>query len=541
MDILRHSMNLLRPKKLQSMAEPFWFDQAKVARMPEIGLPVYKLNVCDQLNFIEPVKSDDDMKPPKTRHLFNHMASKLFSQLESPWFEQFSTRVLLASYPVDRFTLLVAVWLVGHQCGHHQLESLMSELVDAVHHQEANSCNEEQLLQLDQIGSVWVTYRRRYCAMQFSNSSLASATSNSEWTEQGENGYDNNSNSSSSNDDDDDSDSFKGRSSSSISAGLDKPSVAKLRRQIDIELGLSGNNDKCLLCGHERGQQLSGGGLGKALEIQRCQKCHYDRWQECCAISQKSLQLASVNSVLSSKQTLSSLMLVQPAEWLRHLVKIRQPMSSIISDNQSTNDNNRRAASERIDISENFQRLTLIRSDDEEDESKDDGSGSIGSDQSDGSISSSKPDLATTINYKQVLTNFMASRVMHPRRLISAKTGNASESLQMLRHTIADRDHELTTATTLVVNALDLLLSDQIQLDKRQSEPVELCLRLSRAGRIWACASRSEFVQLPLGCGRKFDSLELVKLTGVKLDAPSSKPVCPFCGSLLSEITSVSR
>lgn len=88
--------------------------------------------------------------------------SGISETLGSSWFRQFAERSLIESYPLDRFTILVGVWQVAVECGHRPLEQLISQLVDQLAHEESNSMNEEELLNLSQVGSFWVTYHKHW-------------------------------------------------------------------------------------------------------------------------------------------------------------------------------------------------------------------------------------------------------------------------------------------------------------------------------------------------------------------------------------------
>ena len=340
----------------------------------------------------------------------------LMNEYRSSWFAKFTQCLLLEPYHLDRFSIFVSLWIIGVQCGHAQLEQLMCELCDQIFHQETNSCQLEELMQLTQAGSFWVTHRKRFQASlkrgSFSPSlgllldeeNLNELVSDEEEEEEEEE-----------EDEEDQSEESKdreevhelggesvGRSVSLLAwltSGDDGAKRAsnlgdkfgpigemkrldlalRLRRQIERELLLG---DQCVLCGREPSGQLL-----EPVQWGHCVECGLELWGAIyCSCSFRSFPLVSMHN-LASISAASRLEIVSPGEWaLRALEAVDQIAVSGGSESAKLGARPKTSGDraseeteitgERIELTDKFERLTVIRnsshsSTDDEDQDQD--------------------------------------------------------------------------------------------------------------------------------------------------------------------------
>lgn len=491
--VLRRSTYLLRYLNLGETfkSEELYLNKASITRISSIGFPKF---VVDDLFDTKQVLKGDKNSHESLGNLLaiqeEQQASLLHRILQSEWFEEFLNKTLNQAYPMDRFTILASVWIIAVECKHNLLEQLVEELVDQIHHEEANSCNEEELMQLTQPGSFWLTHHRRYKA------TLSKSTCVEEQFEDGE-------------DDDDDNEEDRsggGNSTSSVNDSLEVADIngivkdhvnitndsrARLRKQIDLEI-LHGS--ACLICGRKPSQLLG------PISVGSCSACTNRYHLQHCSLSYKPLPLFSLQFLKSFRPNLERLVLISPNEWTRYIIRARLDAGRKVSE---------AAPKERIDISETFEKLTVIRD-----------SEPIEQNHTDNDDNSSESEDA----YCKMLRKFAQK---------ADNGGHLSESVQMIRFCGKQ-------STELPLCASDLLIMQSERLDERF---LDLRLvgseSLPEVGSLWQCVARSGVSKLALGCGRLFSSLELLRSGKAKEDTLSYSFACPFCELQMSKVVSL--
>lgn len=325
-------------------------------------------------NLVE-ILPDDTGKDEEER-----LSNRIFS---SSWFKEFINNNLSKAYPLSRFTVLIAIWIISVDCSHKVLEQLTGELIDQIYHEEANSNNEEELLQLTQVGSFWVTYHKKYTATlrQVNLSQIYDDNDNGEISS-----HDNTSESLSP------SSSSLASSNSSVSLlhghhnlgetlltdeGKDEDNDGDNSLQVDLKFKLKQlineellHGIKCIICSYEPTE------LFEPLNTNSCPKCANQKPVERCSISYRPLELVCFNSLMKFKPNIRKLVLVSPNEWARYIIAPKLACLRIglklakNEDNDQTfsefkqhqqKEGEQQQVVERVVVAGNYERLTVIR------------------------------------------------------------------------------------------------------------------------------------------------------------------------------------
>lgn len=482
--ILRQSIFLLNyinesPNSVEELDENYksqydlWLDKSYTdsLRQQNQGFAVYlvndiskfliKLNNNNQIS--RPSKIVDLLKSHESLIDSGSLDGRLGNVISSEWFQEFITDNLSKGYQLSRLTILVAIWIIAVDCHHKVLEQLIGGLIDQIYHEEANSNSEEELLQLRQVGSFWVTYYKKHEAtIRQMNSSQT---------------YDDNDDGERSSFDDD-ATSVDSSSNSSVSlfnnSGVIERGInvdnniindetmkrdqedafsesivglrSRLRRLIDDEV-LHGV--KCIICLYEPTE------LFEPLNTSFCPKCSNLKPVERCSISYRPLELVCLDSLMSFKPNITKLILVSPNEWARYLIAPKLAALRRISlksaksaESAATSANvgddiqkvgierqEQQQVGEHVVVTENYERLTVIRGDtnqarqkmmdrEDDDEGENDKSSSSSIDSSSSASSSSSRTSSLLLQENDSLTyedkNKFARRVRRKKKL----TGN---------------------------------------------------------------------------------------------------------------------
>lgn len=484
-----------------------WIDtREQIKRINSIGFPIYTLDIhsTNSSSNLRPRSNSDGSFVDHFKTICASavedeyfVKSELSQILASKWFQQFLGITLSQNYPLDRFNSLIALWIVADICECNSMENLMSELVDQIYHEESNSCNVDELLQMGtQVGSYWLSYHRRHQV------TFASATSIEVDEDQGDD------------QDEDDGDELSQRSAESedlsnfeAKSGTGN-SRAKLRQLMKDEL-LEG--PICLMCGSRPREPLT------CLQQQySCSKCHHSETPKVgdfCALSRRALPLVRLDTLKQQLRGEKSLVLVSQNEWLRQGLAISSNRIARLPTARAFTEQ----TSERVDIKANFERLTIIR--DTSEPQEDEEYGSLADD-----ADSEDDDEVNTM--KSTLRAYMSSAE-------SRQDLSASESIKMLRFVRNDPSQP---------NGISLCSNDFLILDQQDGlKQVDFRLVASDSlialtgGSLWICGSRSSVSKLRRGCGRLFGSLELLRHP--KTTAPLDGFVCCFCHLGLRKLT----
>lgn len=501
MCILRQSIYLLKYINIsgdnQRIDEKrIWLDRRLISKITGISFPTYQLYFDEALLNIKSgyVCFSEELETLDSSQFL------LKTTINSNWFKQFLNLSLDNLYPLDRFTILIAIWIVGVKSGHQALEQLMSDLTDQIIHEEANSCDREELLQLSQLGSFWLSYHKRYKA----TTKQADLFSQNVYDEADQSSY---------------IDSIVSSSSESVylahtnsDAKQDESDNStqlvdlrrKLRKVIDNELL---NGIDCLVCGHQPSKLL------EPLSTNSCLSCHNGPVEHC-SISYRPLDLFNIKSLMSFRANLSGLVVISANEWARKMIEpnLALKLSRFMQVSQEDQ------VAERIDISENFERLTVIRRSSQSD-SSDEEKCTLSSDED-----ATAPNEKALIqdSYLNIIESYALSN--HSKRLISSEL---SESLKMLKFVKPD------CSMSLPLFSPDLLVMDSLENSIRIS--IVASNNLFASGSLWSCSARSLISQLLVGCGRMFTSVELVGLGQGALNEFS----CPICKCQLNQVLSL--
>jgi len=451
-----------------------WVDRTEIKRTMGLGFPIYTMNIDSsserRSSVNERVTGTDvtDASPQSN------------DVLRSSWFRDFSEAIMSRAYPIDRFTVLIALAIIGVRCQHLTLEQLIGELVDQMVHEEANSCMEDELMQLRQVGSFWLSYRRRFQVL-FNCSSL-------EQTE----------------------DCFEIDGSESLSTASSSPGRVlsnHLSKETELELrsGLRSlineeliNGSTCPLC------QFKPAELLQSLRFYSCPGCNKPPLYS--SITFAPLQLFSLDSLLIRQPNLRSIIIISPNEWSHHLLKFNDPKTS------------RRSAevvvSEVICLSESVQRLTVVR----EPRPGEDKS-NLASDDDDG---------------------LWAEQFLDPElNLILRKSINMPTKMDAKRASISLRllSAAAPSCISLALCSSDVLIMDSVSNKKTNSCSLKLLISLMNDNKsdLWTCSGRSPISGLMFGCGRLFTGLELVS-SG---QDETSGRACLICKCQLSRVYSL--
>lgn len=430
--------------------------------------------------------------------------SALLRTLISDQFRRFVGERLVASYPLDRFTILVAIWIVALESGHATLEQLAAELVDQIHHQESNSLDQDELLALDQLGAFWLSHHKRHSASTKARpatllgsppSSSASSLVASDC-------------------------SLPADQQRDQKVGLSDQLKAKLRRIIDDELlvGLA-----CPVCGQwppAANPESDFGQLLAPLKMSYCNKCRHRPNASRCALSFRPLKLIRLESILAvsnpgSTAKPAALIVLSAGEWARACL---QTNVGLLATPEGL-------AGQQIHVTDKFQRLTMIRQVPASisplgdtklihpglnDYDQDDAVKLLGDFMSERGKSNQN-----RLRERQIVTNNEAPLLHH----------KASESLLMIAFIAAGRKN----ITHMPVCRIDLLQLDSLPND----DFICICLAGTddlASDQLWRCSKRSGLSQVMLGCGRLYTAYELVRSGQSK----SSLFSCPICQLELS-------
>lgn len=419
---------------------------------------------------------------------------------------------LACGYPLERFTVMVGLWIVALEAGHANLEQLVSELVDQLHHEEASSLDVDELLSLSQLGSFWLSRHKRFSASTKTRSEAhldrdddledteldsCSSSASSEASEQ---------------------QSLDGARTKRKLSLADHSLGAKLRRIIDDELLIG---VVCPVCGQwPYGDAHSAGELLLPVKRDYCTKCRHRHSANRCAISFRPIQIISLESILAMTMQSSSLaeqpalVVVSAGEWARACLRASSKQSELLAAPGGS-------GGEQIEVTEKFERLKVIRDSDRWCEDITTGA------------EEQQPEEDQSEQYVKLLDTFMSRRACgnrqrsnHSQQLVGRQDRitygqRVSESLLMIGSICGQKN-----PIKLPVCAVDLL-----QLDST-STPANNFIRLCVAGtddladdQLWRCCMRSNISQVMLGCGRLYLALELIR-------SGCSKPAqftCPYC------------
>lgn len=443
--------------------------------------------------------------------------SELIENLRSSWFIDFIARCINTSYPMDRFTLLTAIWIISVECRHSSLEQLANELVDRLAHEETSSGSLEDLLRLSQLGAIWLSRHKRHQVTHLNR--VESKSSEPQLVESDE---ESNLSVSGSNSSSSQNGSASDRRSARSAPIEPINSRRKLRQLIDNELIFG---SRCPVCSERQSNQLFA-----CLELDFCPSCSSRMSLERCSLSFRAIPIVGLASLLAFRPKLERLLILNASEWLRMILRARSR-----TDGDSKGESESRAKIERVDISDNFERLTMIRRN--SDRNSTDSSATIEESQSESEEDSdlqfgskSKPEIGQTdeeIGAAEpiaTLSRFLESRLAS--RKAKQSDDQASESVDSIRCSPP-------SSTFLVLNGSDLLLLES-QTSLADLNLVRVGLSASnewrRFGNILGCQSRSSASQLLLGCGRLFCSFELLRVAG-------DLSLCPFCSRELSRVS----
>jgi hypothetical protein len=354
---------------------------------------------------------DADVTPPLSSSTAFNDNSTVRGLVGSDWFRgQLHTIWETLQQSMDKFSILVALWIVAVECRHGAAEHLIGELVDQLHHQEANSCQLDELMQLTQVGSFWLSYKKRY-VVTLKHDQAVQALSK----------YDQGDDDDDEDDDDDDDDQLlseidqdervqkQGHQDQAVGggpatgvnglpsspmAGHKQDWGAQLRAIIDDEL-LYGR--RCLLCDRQ-----PSGDLLEPIKLSACADCGLEFWPLTgtgpaarpnnlfCSLSFQPINWLPLESLLAACERIrptarpnwSRLVAVTANEYgqqvLRAIRLVDERLLFVSSSQDGAtssplpgSDHSNQLMGERIDISDRFERLTVLRSralDDDEDE-----------------------------------------------------------------------------------------------------------------------------------------------------------------------------
>lgn len=415
-----------------------------------------------------------------------------------------------------RFTIMVALWIVAIHAGHTSLEHLISELVDQIFHEETNSLDLDELLSLSQLGAFWLSHHKR-----FSANTKVRAGPHLDSTDLEDNQFDSCNSTSSSSPPLSDFPELQTSGNQQARLSLADQSLgAKLRRIIDDELLIG---VACPACGHRPAEAHSAGELLLPVKRDYCTKCRHRHSAHRCAISFRPIQIIGLESLLAiAKQNTSqnermSLIVVSAGEWARACLRANSKRLKLFAAPEGL-------GGEQIEVTEKFERLTVVR--DEEWQCED----IISETEEQLSDSASEPP-GQNEQYVKLLDTFMGQRCNRQksnfsRQLVGSHeritfSQRASESLLMIG-SIRGRKNLIK----LPVCAVDLL-----QLDSTSTSANNF-IRLCVAGtddladnQLWRCCMRSSISQVMLGCGRLYLALELVR-SGQSMQSQFTCPTC---------------
>lgn len=441
---------------------------------------------------------------------------------KSNWFKKFLNGILSEPYNLDRFILLTAIWIVGTECNHQSVPQLINELIDRIVHEEAASCSVEDLMLLSQPGSIWLTKYKLHQVTylhKISTSTQKERASYQAETESSEDEIDVESTSS-------ENDMFRSeRAEIQLDVTLygSINTKSKLRKIFNDEIIFG---FRCQICSEHRS-----GVLLASLELDSCPTCTNLLSFEYCSISFRPLALTKLQSMNAFRPDLSFLYLISTPHWVRLILRAQKEIESKRTDSHdhgSIEDKTQNSRNERIDISENFQRLTVIRDEQEDDLISSERSSSFSSSDDENSMTNSGDP-----NHLDALLQFMIKRATTDQRKYQLTFDRPTESIEFLRSTQSNcREVSLNSGDIL-------LLEDPSTLNNLNLIRITLVTSnvWRRFGQLYGCLLRSPLSQLQIGCGRLFSSLELAAL-GI-ISKEHSEGVCPCCSCDLTLVKSL--
>lgn len=418
------------------------------------------------------------------------------------WFTQFISRLDI-KYEMERFAIWMAIFIIARECNHEQVQSISAEMFEQTFHQETNSGIAEDMLQLRQLGSITLSYYKRFSdAPMFKNMHTGLGEAAIE-------------------DEDDD---LMG----TVSKDDNLHSI--LRRILDTEL-LKG--EECEVCRHQPSEVL------EPLKWSCPNGCRYGRKGVLidlyCSISFRRVEIVPFSALARLQPQIKRIILLSSSEWARKFVlQIRDKQSDQIDPRDNL------VVEERIDISSKFQRLTMLRrrsgpgNDNEQDDSDSDDDSSI---ESTGVARSEEQSVSASD--LQIFNQFIKSSERRRTGIIhGALDQELSESVKVIRFLTED-----SNVGTVPLCLDELYVGDSIHSCSVIALYVHVRRSLWSHGKIWHCHRRSQVSNLMIGCGRYYQSVELT-LTGNGSMSGSnyaSQVKCPNCGQDLDVLTRLSE
>lgn len=421
----------------------------------------------------------------------------------SRWFLQFVSLILDEPYPIKKLVPVIVTLIASQSCEHSQATELMIDLIPQIHCDQASSYRLDDCIELVEPGSIWLSYHKQ----------LRSGSLFVDYKHEITSGQDDSYSRSNSSD----SLEMDTRTKSSaaeykISENLDLQKK-QLRTIIDNELliGLS-----CVICGAEPDRTQPLGALDKPHALcTQCAAIGSRRTELRCSISARPIELLDLTHFLrpiSSDCDLEGLVLLSAGEWCRY-------------DTRTSSQDDTRASCanqyERVDISEKFQRLTVIRATNEIE----------------------KPNVPIESAEAMEISQIIELSAHKDNRLDRGEQSTCG-SLRVLRY--VNQNPSIRTRKLPICES-DLLLIEQDAGDARGVlSRLKVAARhypdATAGGSIWVCCERSPVSGLMIGCDRVFLSSELIRLGGL-LEANQSRRVqiCPMCSNTLSELEPMSE
>lgn len=556
--------------------QTIWFNRKDLIKSNGIGFSRYSIDLNDFKKNLTSQKQEDEtrvelierlarLKPTGHR---NDGLSRLIDLMNLEWFVEL-LRLLFERvyyYPFDRFTILVSIYIVSVESNHRTMQNLVGLLIDQIYHQETNSCSLDELMQLTQVGSFWLSHRKRFLATFKQHQDQDEELSKEDDEDEDEVEDDDGRNGESEEDTDNEP---TNRGPTSI-AGRQRQQAAsvdlhqELRKLIDLEL-LIGSN--CLLCNRE-----PSGELLEPIHLVRCPSCSLELSSPHCSISYRSIGWLSLDCISSYLPHLNQLVALTPNEWLRQMLAIvgeQQKQSGERRKSMRADEEQRTTTVERIDISDTFERLTMVRgrSQDGDAHLADSSSDSSGSDESDEGAEPLQANERDHLeDYVHLMRVYLADRLRDAGNARESTSADQGDSLAMIRLAASGRGQH-----QVAVNASELVISDslndliklklfvkcpsgwplsppnhQVEVSRHTGRPTTTTTTgdssggCSRTGRlcnnqlILACQSRSPVSQLMTGCGRLYGRSDFVRSTGMR--ATSADLACPSCAGRLLEL-----
>lgn len=476
--ILRQAICLLRYLSFgngQSVAG-CWLPRDNIEKVPSAGFSRHILNFDSKLFM------GGDTNQNLQHRLLNyggrHLLDKLFQRR---WFNKFVSDSLDKKYPLERFAIWMAVFVIAKECNHEQVQSVCAEMFEQMFHQETNSAITEELLQLRQLGSVCLSYYKR-----FSDAPIIKDLH----TELGEAGVE---------DCDDDP--------IDVMSGVDDNLHLLLRRILNKELF---KGVECEICRHQPSEVL------EPLKWSCPNGCRYGRQGSLvdiyCSSSFRAIEMIPLSAVVRLRPNVTRILLLSSKEWARKFVsQIQDKQTALIESRANL------IVEERIDISSRFQRLTMLR--------RQDGPGYCDDDDSNQSDNTDEDSLTESTGATRSEDLLIFNRFIKSGDKTRISTGqDVTESVKVIRFLKDDQ-----SVRTVPLCRDELFIADSID----NCNVVALYINMRRSlwsyGKIWHCRRRSQVSNLMIGCGRYFQSIELTLLGKGSLSG-SSDATCPNCG-----------